>query len=215
MSITSLETILRKAARKAATGKELKYFWNGKDEEIVEDRQDILRTTLAVYEKENTDDKVEATNGSYEVDRYKMPNVKWFTDLANYSHKIYLTDVDRVNQKYLDVKTRPMFDEKDSEAKKGEILSPSEFAAALEQISQYNKAYEQTCEVTKNPLAFTDLHGMFVDDENYRVFNRGGDRTTAQYLRFESDFFKKFGSPDDILTDKALIKEVSGKTDEE
>lgn len=206
---TSLEEIMIMTAKENAVGKELKYFWNNNEKVIVKHRRNIMRTTLELHSKKETDNKVVTAEGDYQVKEYVIPDIEWIKAIVNYSHRIYLTNVAKTNEVYLTSKSRPLYAVNSDVLKHGEVLSPSSLKKALLQISQYNDDFKKTAEITKNPIAFCDLHGVFKDKDTYRVIDRTKDRAYSQLLAIQMTDFLEYTGADDKLSDDALVRIIS------
>lgn len=208
-TFTSLEEIMIMTAKENAVGKELKYFWNNSEKVIVKHRRNIIRTLLELHSKKETDNKVITAEGDYQVKEYVIPAIEWIKAIVNYSHRIYLTNVAKTNEVYLTSKSRPMFAADSDVLAKGEVLSPSSLKKALQQIVQYNEEYKTTVEISKNPIAFCDLHGVFKDFDTYRVIDRTKDRAYSQLLAIQMTDFLEYTGADDKLSDDALVRIIS------
>lgn len=203
---TDFETIITMAGKEVAVGRELKYFWDNDNVVITKHRNNFRRTLLELHSKKRLSDKIATAEGDYQVREYSIPNIEWVKMLVNYSHRIYLTSVGNIDEIYLDATTRPL---RESDKVEGEVLSPDAWLKVLKQISQYNKDWESTTEISKNEISFVDLHGIFDKEGNYHVMNRDGNRTFSQFLGIQIDEFTKYGTSSDKLSDEALVRAIT------
>lgn len=217
VSNVDLHVLMEAAFKKVATGKELKYFWNNNDDVVKETRQDIVKTLCRLAAAEETDEKVETNAGSYDVDKYSVPNKQeWLTTLLSFSGKVYLTPVQRTRQQWMATEVR----KNDWENLPGDVLSPKELKKACEAPGDYNDDWTSFGEITKEEIAFSDLHGMFTGTgDEYVVFDYSKDALFAQILGLKCKDMKSFGAKYEVLeTQKALVKAMTsgeGKDEEQ
>lgn len=215
-----LNTLMEAAFKRVASGKELKYFWNNKDEVVTETRQNIIKTLCCLAAAEDTDDKIEAGNASYNVSEYVIPTQhNWLTTIICFSGRVYLTPVQRRRRKWLDVESRP----NNWANLEGDILSPRELKQACEMPAEYNKEWEKSSEITKDDVAFSDLHGFFSDKTDadglaqYFVFDSTKDSLYTQILGLQNTNFCEFGGNYDVVhTQQELVRAmVAGEEKEQ
>lgn len=216
----SLNTLMEAAFKKVASGKELKYFWNNKDETVTETRQDLIKTLCCLAAAKDTDDKIQTSNASYNVSEYSIPtNHNWLTTMICFSSRVYLTPVQRRRRKWVDITLRP----NNWEQLEGSVLSPRELAQACEMPAEYNSEWNKTSEITKDDVAFSDIHGMFTGTTNedgkakYVVFDSTQDALYTQILGLQCDKFTEYGGNYDALdSERELVRAmVSGDSDNE
>lgn len=214
-----LNTLMEAAFKRVASGKELKYFWNNKDEVVTETRQNIIKTLCCLAAAEDTDDKIEAGNASYNVSEYVIPTSHdWLETIICFSGRVYLTPVQRRRRKWLDVTSRP----NDWKKLQGSVLSPRELKQACDMPAEYNSEWDKTSEITKDDVAFSDLHGFFSDKTDadglaqYFVFDSAKDALYTQILGLQNTDFCEFGGNYDVVhTQQELVRAMVAGDDSE
>lgn len=201
--IMTLDEFIMAAGKEVALGKELKYYWNSTISNVVKSRNNFKATLLAIHKAKRLTTKLDTEEGTYQVKEYKIPDIPWVKKVANYSHRLYLSPVGKVDELYIEATTRPLIKSGETE---GTVLSPEAFEMALAKIAEYNKDYAKTTEIKKSELCITDLHGIFDKEGKYHVLNRQADRAFAQLMRVTCDELCKYGTECDVLDDDALTR---------
>lgn len=202
-NLMTLDEFVIAAGKEVALGKELKYYWNNTVPNIVKSRNNLKATLLAIHKAPRLTTKLDTEEGTYQVKEYRIPDVTWIKKLVNYSHRIYLSPVGKVDEVYAKVNTRPLAESGEVE---GVLLSPEAFEVAIAKIAEYNKDYTKTTEVKKSEICITDLHGIFDNEGKYHVLNRQADRAFAQLMHVTCDELCKYGTQSDVLDDDALVR---------
>lgn len=224
----TLETLIHAIANEVATGKERKYFWQNPNVVVSNVRNKMVSTIVALHAAKKGDTKIESSAGTYEVKDYKIPNVDWVKTLVNFGHRVYTTNVSEIDEIYLPISCRAHFEEDVTvpevrtndpdfyksvynNAKEATILSPEAFEKALQQVSQYNKDWATTTEITKTPVSINAIHGMYDTEGKYYVMNRTQNRLQSMGLGLTCTSANVFGIRLEPLTFAALVEQLGAE----
>lgn len=212
VNLIALDVLMEAAFKKVAASKERKYFWNEKDEEVEQTRQNMMKTLCRLAAAKELDETITVGTDSYEVSQYSIPSkFDWLKNLLSYSGRVYVTPVQKRRKKWLSTSVRP----NNWETMPGKVLSPGQLKTAFEMPAEHNPAWKNLGEMSKTVVQFSELHGAFIKDGDeayqYYMFDSLQDELYAQMLGLVvEDTFAAFGSKYDVLTSQAdLVDEMN------
>lgn len=217
MNISKLiETCLEKDSTSLART----YYWNSKDPQVVSQRQDLIKTFVALYLVKSKADKIVVEDFQFSVEEYKLPTLNWLTELLSFSHTVHFNEIAKSFGKTIEIKTN----DTDFDKMKGKVLDPVSFTHAVNTVANFDDKWKnQSGVIAKIPYLLNQVPGFYCEmtigtdssTKMFKILNMDGTKfseTLACMIGFDIPTYHEFTMLKPVLSEDLIVTRfISGK----